>query len=77
MGTYYCQRCDNHGDSKDGASVEDPTNELEMIHESCLTEDELADIQYLEEVEGSALRDKQNNTPEYQAWKTKREQELL
>ena len=45
MGIYYCHRCDNYGESKDGASVEDPTNELEMIHEDCLTEEEILELE--------------------------------
>lgn len=69
MGMFYCEDCDRDRDSKN-----DGYNECDddYICDSCL-----GNRQDEDERERSAWRDKQNNTPEYQAWKTKREQELL
>lgn len=45
MGMFFCHRCDFVGNSKGGDAVEDPTDETEMIHESCLTEKEREEIE--------------------------------
>lgn len=43
MGIFRCARCGEVGDSKGGDAIEDPNDETEMIHESCLTDDEWLD----------------------------------
>ena len=45
MGCFYCHRCGNYGESHDGDCIEDPENGLETIHESCLTEEELEELE--------------------------------
>ena len=41
MGRFKCDRCDEYGDSKGGDVIDDPYNDQEMIHESCMTESEI------------------------------------
>jgi len=45
MGMFTCLRCLRRCESHDGDSVVDPTNNGEMIHESCLTDEELYAIE--------------------------------
>ena len=42
MGSFFCQRCDRYGESHDGDCVEDPQESCYMVHESCLSDGELA-----------------------------------
>jgi hypothetical protein len=41
MGQFRCDRCEETSDSKGGDAIEDPNNNYEMIHESCLTDKEI------------------------------------
>ena len=41
MGQFRCDRCEETSDSKGGDAIEDPNNNHEMIHESCLTDKEI------------------------------------
>tara|TARA_R110000765_G_scaffold86666_1_gene166531 strand:- start:341 stop:508 length:168 start_codon:yes stop_codon:yes gene_type:complete len=41
MGQFRCDRCEEISDSKGGDAIEDPDNNHEMIHESCLTDREI------------------------------------
>ena len=40
-GIFYCQRCQQYAESHDGDCIEDPDDDIYMIHESCQTEAEL------------------------------------
>tara|TARA_R110000764_G_scaffold3093_1_gene13060 strand:+ start:201 stop:605 length:405 start_codon:yes stop_codon:yes gene_type:complete len=41
MGQFRCDRCEQTSDSRGGDAIEDPNNNNEMIHESCLTDREI------------------------------------
>jgi len=41
MGMLICNRCEAYKDSKDGDTVVDPTDDMESVCETCLTEEEL------------------------------------
>lgn len=51
MGCFYCERCDRYGDSHDGDSCPDPKDDTKHIHEDCLNDDELEEIELAEVAE--------------------------
>jgi len=44
MGSFYCMRCDKPGESHDGDSLPDPKDERQFIHKSCLTDEEVQEM---------------------------------
>jgi hypothetical protein len=40
MGQFYCEECEQFGDSHDGDSQADPEDCTKMIHDECLTDRE-------------------------------------
>jgi len=48
MGQFRCDRCEQTSDSRGGDAIEDPNNNNEMIHESCLTDREIEEEDQLE-----------------------------